>query len=77
MSNFLKKLKIELTYDLAILLLGIYLEKTIVQKDACIPSFTAVLFTIAKTRKQPKCLSTDEWIKKMLVYIYNSILLSR
>ena len=67
--KFLKKLKIELPYDPAIRLLGIYLEKTIIQKDTCTPVFTAALFTIAKTWKQPKCLSTDEWIKKML-YIY-------
>ena len=40
-----------------------------VQKETCTPMFIAVLFTIAKTWKQPKCLSTDEWIKKMW-YIY-------
>ena len=44
-------------------------EKTIIQKDACTPMFTAALFTIARSRKQPKCPSTDEWIKKMW-YIY-------
>ena len=62
-----KKLKIELPYDPAIPLLGIYLEKmkTLIQKDKCTPMFTAALFTIAKTWKQPKCTSTDEWIKKM------------
>ena len=38
---------------------------TIIQKDTCIPMFIAALFTIAKTWKQPKCPSTDEWIKKM------------
>ena len=37
----------------------------IIQKDTCTPMFIAVLFTIAKTWKQPKCPSTDEWIKKM------------
>ena len=61
--RFLKKLKIELPYDPAIPLLGIYPEKTIIQKDTCTPVFSAALFTIA--RKQPKCPSTDEWIKKM------------
>ena len=66
---FPKKLKIELPYDPAIPLLGISLEKTIIQKDACTPMFIAVLFTIAKTGKQPKCQLTDEWIKKMW-YIY-------
>ena len=67
--RFLKKLKIELPYDPAIPLLGIYPEKTIIQKDTCTPMFTAVLFTIARSWKQPKCPSTDEWIKKMW-YIY-------
>ena len=50
-------------------LLDIYPEKTIIQKDRCTPMFIAALFTIAKTWKQPKCPSADEWIKKML-YIY-------
>ena len=63
--RFLKNLKIELPYDPAIPLLGIYPEKTIIQKDTCTPMFTAALFTIARTWKQPKCPSTDEWIKKM------------
>ena len=65
----LKKLKIELPYDPAIPLLGIYLEKTMVRKDTCTPMFIAVLYTIAKPWKQTKCPSTDEWIKKMW-YIY-------
>ena len=63
--RFLKKLKIELPYDPTIPLLGIYPEKTIIQKESCATMFTAALFTIARTWKQPKCLSTDEWIKKM------------
>ena len=63
--RFLKKLKIELPYDPAIPLLGIYLEKTLIQKDTCIPMFVAALFPIAKTWKQPKHPSTQEWIKKM------------
>ena len=63
--RFLKKLEIELPYDPAIPILGIYPEKTIIQKDTCTPMFTATLFTITKTGKQPKCPSTDEWIKKM------------
>ena len=60
--RFLKKLKIELPYDPAIPLLGIYPEKTktVIWKDTCTPMSTVALFTIAKTRKQPKCLSTDE-----------------
>ena len=67
--EFLKKLKVELPYDPAIPLLGIYPEKTVIQKDTSTPMFTAALFTIAKSWKQPKCPSTDEWIKK-LWYIY-------
>ena len=67
--RFLKRLKIELPYDPAIPLLGIYPEKTIIQKDTCTPMFTAALFTIARTWKQPKCPSADEWMKKMC-YIY-------
>ena len=68
---FLKKLKIELPYDPAIPLLGIYLEKTLLRKYTCTPVFTAALFTIARTWKQSKCPSTNEWIKKMWhIYIY-------
>ena len=67
--RFLKKLKIELQYDSAIPLLGIYPKKTIIQKDTCTPMFIAALFRIAKTWKQPKCPSSDEWIKNMW-YIY-------
>ena len=67
--RFPKKLKIELPYDPAIPLLGVYLEKTIIPKETCTPVFTAALFTIAKTWKQPKCPPTEEWIKKMW-YIY-------
>ena len=61
---FLRKLKIELPYYLAIPLLGIYPDKAIAQKDTCIPMFI-VRFTIAKTWKQPKSPKTDECIKKM------------
>ena len=67
--RFLKKLKMELPYDPAIPLLGIYPEKTIIQNDTRTPMSIAVLFTIARTWKQPKCSTTDEWIKKMW-YIY-------
>ena len=66
--RLLKKLKIELPYDPAIPLLGIYPEKTIIQKDSCTPMFTAALFTIARTWEQPKCPSTDEWIKMWYIY---------
>ena len=67
--KFLKNLKIELPYDPAIPLLGIYPEKTIIQKNHGPPMFIAALFTIARTWKQPKCPSTEEWIKKMW-YMY-------
>ena len=63
--RFLKKLKIEWLYDSAIPLLGIYLEKTLIQNDTCIPPFITALFTVAQTLKQPKCPLTDEWIKKV------------
>ena len=63
--RFLKKLKIELPYDPAIPLLGIYPEKIIIQKESCTTMFIVALFTIARTWKQPKHPSTDEWIKKM------------
>ena len=68
-SRFLKKLKIELPYEPAIPLLGIYPEKTIIQKESCTKMFIAALLTIARAWKQPKCPLTDEWIKKMW-YIY-------
>ena len=55
--RFLKKLKVELPYDSAILLLGIYPEKTIIQKESCTTMLIAALFTIARTWKQPKCPS--------------------
>ena len=58
--SFLKKLKIELPYDPATPLLGIYPDKTLIGKDTCIPMFIAALFTVAKTWKQPKCLPTNE-----------------
>ena len=70
--RFLRKLKIELSYDPAIPLLGIYLDKTIIQKDTCTPLFIA-LITIAKTQKQPECPLTDEWIK--IILMANGILL--
>ena len=65
--RFLKKLKIELPYDPAIPLLGIYPKtmKTLIQKDICTPMFIAAWFTVTKIWKQPKCPSADEWIKKM------------
>ena len=61
------KLNMERSYDLAIPLPGIYLEKTLIQKDACTPMFITTLFTIANTWKKPKCPSTDELIKKRYI----------
>ena len=63
--RFLRKLKLELPYDPASPLLGLYPQKTIIQKELCATMFIEALFTIARTWKQPKCPSTDEWIKKM------------
>ena len=63
--RFLKKLQIELPYDPAIPLLGIYPGKTIIQKESCTKMFIAALFTIARRWKQHKCPSPNEWIKKM------------
>ena len=66
---FCKKLGIKPPYDPAIPLLGIYPEETKIERDTCIPLFIAALFTIARTWKQPRCPSADEWIKR-LWYIY-------
>ena len=62
--KFLKKLKLELPYDPAIPLPSIHIYY-INPKHTCTSISIAALFTIAKTWKQSKCLSTDEWIKKM------------
>ena len=69
--NFLRKLKMELPFDPAILLLGLYPKKpeTPIQKNLCTPMFKTAQFIIAKCWKQPKCPSGDEWIKN-LCYIY-------
>ena len=67
--KFVKKLKTELPYDLAIPFLGIYPEKKKIRKDPCTPMFAAALFTIVKTRMPPKCPLTEDWIQK-LWYIY-------
>ena len=67
--RFLKQLRIKPPYDPATPLLGIYPEESNIEKDSCIPLFIAALFTIARTWKQPRCPSIDEWIKK-LWYIY-------
>ena len=69
--NFLRKLKMELPFDPAIPLLGLYSKnpETPIQKNLCTPMFIAAHLTIAKYWKQPKCPSANEWIKK-LRYIY-------
>ena len=69
--NFLRKLKIELPFDPAIVLLGLYPKKpeTPIQKNLCTLMFIAAKFIIAKYWKQPKCPSANEWIQK-LWYIY-------
>ena len=62
-------LKYKPPYDPSIPLLGIYPEKTKIEKDTCTLMFIVSFFTIARTWKQPRCPLTDEWIKK-LWYIY-------
>ena len=57
-----KKLEIELPYNPAIPPLGIHTEETRIERDTCTPTFIAALFTIARTWKQPRCPSADEWI---------------
>ena len=64
-----KNTKLSYHIDPAIPRMGIYPEKAITEKDKCDPMFIAALFTIVKIWKQPKRLSTDEWVKKML-YIH-------
>jgi len=67
--RFFKKLEIELPYDPAIPLLDIHTEETRTERDTCTPMFIAALFIIARTWKQHRCPSVDEWIRK-LWYIY-------
>ena len=69
MWRFLKKLEIELPYDPVIPLLGIQTKETRTERDTCTPMFITALFIIARTWKQPRCLSADERIRK-LWYIY-------
>ena len=67
--RFLKKLEIELPFDSAISLLGIHTKETRIERDTCTPMFITALFIIARTLKQPRCPSADEWIRKQW-YIY-------
>ena len=64
-----QNLEIELPYDPAIPLLGIHTEETRIERDTCTPTFITALFIIARTWKQPRCPSADEWMRKLL-YIY-------
>ena len=72
--RFLRKLKIDLPYDPAVALLGIYPRDTgvLMHRGTCTPMFIAALSTIAKLWEEPKCPSTD---KEVVVYIHNGILL--
>ena len=63
--RFLKKPGIKPPYDPVIPLLGIYTEETEIERDTCIPLLIAALFSLARTWKQPRCPSTNEWIKKL------------
>ena len=56
--------------DPAIPLLGIYTEETRIERDIYTSVFISALFAIAKTWKQPRCPSADEWIRKLWFYIY-------
>ena len=67
--RFFKNLEMELPYDSVIPLLGIHTEETRIEKDTCTLMFITVLFIIARTWKQPRCPSANEWIRK-LCYIY-------
>ena len=69
MWRSLKNLEIEFPYDPAIPLLGIHTKDTRSESDTCTPRFIATLFVIARTWKQPRCPSADEWIRKRW-YIY-------
>ena len=65
MWKFFKNLGLELPYDTAIPLLGIHPKETRIERDTCTPMFIAALFTIARTWKQPRCPSADEWTRKL------------
>ena len=62
-------MEIELPYNPAIPLLGIHIKETRIERGICTPKFTATLFTIARSWKQPRCPTADKWIR-MLWYIY-------
>ena len=72
--RFLDKLELELPYDPAIPLLGIHTEETRIERHTCTPVFTAALFIIARTWKQPRCPSLDKWIRKLCMALRASAL---
>ena len=65
MWRFLKKREKELPSDPAIPLQGIHTELIRIERDTCTPMFITALFIIARTWKQPRCPSADEWIRKL------------
>ena len=75
--RYFKKLKLELSYDPVIPLLGMYLKKrkTLIQKNICTPMFIEALLIIAKIWKRLRCPSVDIWIKKAVVHLHNGIVL--
>ena len=74
--RFLSKLKIELPFDPAVPLLGIYPEKTMTRKDTCTPVFIAALYAIAKMWKQPKCPSTRV-DQEHVVHIHDGVFITQ
>jgi hypothetical protein len=73
---FLRKLDIVLPEDPAIPLLGIFPDVPTGNKDTCTTMFTAALFLIARSWKEPRSPSTEEWIQKNAVHLHNGVLLS-
>ena len=73
--RFLKKLKMELSYNPKIALLSIYPQDTNVEirRGTCTRMFIAAMSTIAKLGKEPRCPSTDEWIKIWYIYKWNTM----
>ena len=65
LRRLLKTLEIEFPYDPAIPLLGINTEETRIERVTCNPMFIQPLFILARTWKQPRCPSADEWIRKL------------
>ena len=74
--RFLRKLDIVLLEDSGIPLLGIYPEDVPTgKKDTCSTMFIAAIFIIARSWKEPRCPSTEEWIQKNVVHLHNGVLL--